>query len=71
MICAQAQRHLESVIQWSVPDSRRRDFKGKWNIAREDFVRLIKDWQQVAKKINELAGERVSIEYYEPLRLLE
>lgn len=71
MFCEQAQQHLQSAIEWSVPDPRRKDFKSKWNIAREDFVHLIKDWQQAAKKINELAGVRVCIDYYTPLRLLE
>ena len=68
--CEQAHQHLESVVTWSANEPRLKDFRTRWNIAREKHVHLINNWEQIAKKVNELAGEHVCIDYYEPLKML-
>src|SRR5439155_16534818 len=55
--CEQAHQHLETVITWSTNEPRFKDFRTKWNIARENHMHLAKTWEQAAKKINEMAVE--------------
>lgn len=70
MFCEDAYRNIESVVGSAAADPRVKDFKISWNVARENQMHLVKDWVQTAKKINEMAGDRVCLDYYEPLKML-
>lgn len=48
-----------------------RQLKQHWNVAREAHVALIRKWEVIPKKINEITGGRLCIDYYEPLGTLE
>ena len=71
-LCVHSQEHLEQLINTKpLVDQRLRQLKQQWNTAREKHMHVIRNWEQAAKRINEMAGEHVCIDYYEPIKTFE
>lgn len=70
--CHQRLRALQEVITaGALPEQRLRQLKQQWNLHREAHVAFIRGWQNLTKAINEKAGTRLCMDYYEPLGTLE
>jgi len=70
--CHQRLRALQEVITaGALPEQRLRQLKQQWNLHREAHVAYIRGWQNLTKTINEKAGARLCMDYYEPLGTLE
>lgn len=71
-LCVRSQEHLEQLINAkSLVDQRLRQLKQQWNTARGEHMHVLRNWEQVAKRFNEMAGERVCLDYYEPIKTFE
>ena len=70
--CVQVQQRLETLVAaGKLPEQRLRYLKREWNLRRENHNLFINKWGNLTKSINESAGDRVCIDYYEPLKTLE
>lgn len=68
----ETQRQLESLAAaGSLSPQHLRELKQEWNLKREGHMMFLNKWGNLARKINEDAGDRVCIEYYETIKTLE
>lgn len=67
--CVRSQERLASTLnKVSLQEHHSRYLKEQWQIAREQHMRQAKNWEDLAKKINEAAVEHVCLDYYEPIK---
>ena len=70
--CIQRHRILQDAISsGKLAEPRLRNLKQQWNVRREGHMALIRNWINVADRINEIAGSKFCHEYYESLGTLE
>ncbi len=71
-LCCQGQRVLqEAIAAGELPEQRLRSLKQRWNVQREGHATFIRTWTDFSKKVNDMAGGQLCIDYYEPLGTLE
>jgi hypothetical protein len=70
--CIKAQEYLQAnVVAQKFPESEMKGFRQQWNLCREKYAFFIQNWERLAKNINDDSGERICLDYYEPLKTLE
>lgn len=71
-LCVQGLKRLEEVIaEGRLQEQRLRYLRQQWNVHREGHVAFMREWADLSKTINEKAGARLCVDYYEPLGTLE
>lgn len=70
--CCQRHRQLQEMVAGGVlPEQRSRQLRQKWNVHREGHMAFMRQWENLSRAINERAGTRICLDYYEPIGTLE
>jgi hypothetical protein len=70
--CINMQYQLEKVLKnEKIQEEEKRKLKQEWNTLRERHSQFINNFQNLMKNINESLGEKICVDYFEPLKTLE